>query len=417
MISPSTPRLIACAIVLSVTTARAQSQQAAGGEDSPDEGSKSSDEQAGAANEKEQAISHFQAAVKLVEAGSYAEAARELERSIALYPSKNALFNLGNSYQALHRYVDALRIFERLDEEFGAELNPDLRQALDKQLAEVRELVVRIEVEALPEGASLLLDGRPLTTEGGGVTLDPGTYVVRAELDGYRAAEQSVDLSPGETKAVRLELEKAVAKVEIKISVDGATVRVDDEVMGTSPLEGPLLLAPGPHDLVVTRPGYHPYERSFEAGGDETIRLSIDLRSNRPPVVYDPPRLGAGFWVAAGATVVALGASATGFLVASAKDGKLKSGVSEYDDLPPNTSQVTLDLQYNDLISLQNQRNTFETVGWIGGGLAAAGAVTALAFGWNYFFAKPPPTGEVVGPKKGAGISLYPTATGLGGTF
>ncbi len=365
---------------------------------------------------KEQAISHFQAAVKLVEAGSYEEAAKELERSVALYPSKNALFNLGNSYQALHRYVDALKVFERLDKEFGDSLKPELRLALDKQLTEVRELVVHLRIEVVPHGAQLTLDGKPVSSNDAEVTLDPGTYVVRANLDGYRSSEKSVELGPGDSKAVSLTLEKALALVEIRVNVSGAKIHLDDKMMGTAPLSAPLSLAPGTHKVRVEREGYSPYERTFEAQGEETIRLSINLQSDRPQVIYEPPRLKTGFWVAAGATALSASASAVGFIVAAGKDSKLKGEVSTYEDYPPNTSQVTFDGSLDDIQSLQNQRNTFHTIGWVGGGLAVAGAVTSLALGWSYFFPKMPDDEQAEGTKR-HGIVLYPTANGIGGRF
>jgi hypothetical protein len=74
-------------------------------------------------------------------------------------------------------------------------------------------------------------------------------------------------------------LEGAVARVEIQASVAGAEVSIDGKGIGTTPLGAPVRLMPGPHAIVVSRPGYerHVVERTLRAG--ETVVERIELRT------------------------------------------------------------------------------------------------------------------------------------------
>jgi hypothetical protein len=62
------------------------------------------------------------------------------------------------------------------------------------------------------------------------------------------------------------------------VNVDGATVRIDDALVGESPL-APLELAPGRHVVVVTREGYASQRREVEVGPGESERLDVTLVS------------------------------------------------------------------------------------------------------------------------------------------
>jgi tetratricopeptide (TPR) repeat protein len=74
-------------------------------------------------------------------------------------------------------------------------------------------------------------------------------------------------------------LEGLIARVEIQASVAGAEVSIDGSPVGTTPLPAPIRLVPGPHAMVVSRPGYerHVIERTLEAG--ETIVERVELRT------------------------------------------------------------------------------------------------------------------------------------------
>ena len=61
-----------------------------------------------AAGEKEQAKRLFGARMKLMRMDDFAKATANFERSVALYPTQNGLFNLANSWQPRHRSLFSL---------------------------------------------------------------------------------------------------------------------------------------------------------------------------------------------------------------------------------------------------------------------------------------------------------------------
>ena len=53
---------------------------------------------------KEEAKQLFDAGLKLMHLDDFSGASANFERSVALYPTQNSLFNLANCYKALQRY-------------------------------------------------------------------------------------------------------------------------------------------------------------------------------------------------------------------------------------------------------------------------------------------------------------------------
>ena len=72
--------------------------------------------------------------------------------------------------------------------------------------------------------------------------------------------EKFGDVLEGDFKLEVEEFERAVegmvAKLGVKVDRDGATVSVDSEMVGLSPLKAPLLLALGKHEVTVQLEGY-----------------------------------------------------------------------------------------------------------------------------------------------------------------
>ncbi len=84
-------------------------------------------------------------------------------------------------------------------------------------------------------------------------------------------------------------LEARTAHLTIK-GTEGAEVLIDDESLGTLPLEGPLLVDAGRHRLEVKRDGYRPYgERLTLAGAeDREITVELEKKPKAVPLVAAP---------------------------------------------------------------------------------------------------------------------------------
>jgi len=164
------------------------------------------------ADKKEDAKKHFDSGNVLVDAEDYAAAAVEFETSVALYATKGGLFNLGNCYKALHRYPEALAVFERVIKEFGPTLNPEMRADTEKRIAEIQKLIAEVNVEVSEKGARVTLDGQETGTSplDHPILLGPGEHVFKAVLEGFEDVEQKITLASGEKKRVDMVLRKKV---------------------------------------------------------------------------------------------------------------------------------------------------------------------------------------------------------------
>ncbi|MDP8998801.1 MAG: PEGA domain-containing protein [Myxococcota bacterium] len=69
-----------------------------------------------------------------------------------------------------------------------------------------------------------------------------------------------------------------VATVTLTATQDGATVRVDGEPAGTTPLARPLALDLGNHTLVVEKSGFETSERTIDALGGAESAIAVTLR-------------------------------------------------------------------------------------------------------------------------------------------
>jgi tetratricopeptide (TPR) repeat protein len=123
-----------------------------------------------AAGDKEQAKRLFDSGVKLMQLEDFGAATADLERSVALYPTQNSLFNLANCYKGLQRYADALEVLARLRRDFGDKLKPEIKVAAERHEQEIQALVARLTIKTAPDDTSVNLDGRDL---GAGPLLGP----------------------------------------------------------------------------------------------------------------------------------------------------------------------------------------------------------------------------------------------------
>jgi hypothetical protein len=100
---------------------------------------------------------------------------------------------------------------------------------------------------------------------------------VTAKLSGFVAAEQTVTvLSRGEAR-LSFELEKALARLTVRVSASQAEVRLDGRLVGLSPLREVLVVEPGRHAVDVTLAGYLPNQREFLLSAGDDVVLDVSL--------------------------------------------------------------------------------------------------------------------------------------------
>jgi hypothetical protein len=258
---------------------------------------------------QEEAAARYDRGVKLFDAGDYTGALAEFEAVYKLTSRWEVLFNVAVTQKKLFRYGAAVRTLERYLAEGGAGIDAPRRQAVERELAEIRALVAeitvivegapaRIEVDGLYEGDTPL--SRPLL-------LGSGRHVIRASRDGELPDERSVDVVSGQNATVTLTprprpVEKRTASVTIDSNPPGATLVIDGKPVGKAPWTGEL--EQGGHRVRATIDGYSPADQEVSVAGGQTRRVTIDLVVLPPPVappLYKRP----WFWVGVGALTAA----------------------------------------------------------------------------------------------------------------
>jgi hypothetical protein len=78
-------------------------------------------------------------------------------------------------------------------------------------------------------------------------------------------------------------LQKHIGTLALDANVAGATVHVDGEPVGTTPLTSPIALDPGAHTIALRKDGYADAERRVDVRAGSSTNLSVALVGLEPP--------------------------------------------------------------------------------------------------------------------------------------
>lgn len=177
-------------------------------------------------------------------------------------------------------------------------------------------------------------------------------------------------------------LEPLTAKVTIQVNEPGAQVFVDDELVGTSPLAGPVQVDVGSRKIHVVKPDFVEATQTAVIGGDQAAKVDVTLAA----VTHE------------GRLVITASSDATIFV-----DGKpvghadfagpVKSGMHVVrvtaDDARPYEASVNVADKETRSLSITLERLKTGTSPWVFVGIGAGVVVaTALVIG-GYFLFKP----------------------------
>ena len=171
------------------------------------------------------------------------------------------------------------------------------------------------------------------------------------------------------------DLRKRVSMLVIAADVDGATVRIDERVVGTTPLRMPLRLNAGVVTLIVDKDGFFPYQRALTLVGGAIATSDVKLASKQTKAIVTIRSPIAGAQVAL--------------------DGKPEGTVPTEIVVTPGSHQVELTLDgyrptQSALAVAAGERRTFDLTlepsapitkkwwFWTGLGLVAAGATITI---------------------------------------
>jgi TPR repeat protein len=160
-------------------------------------------------------------------------------------------------------------------------MSPEIRLGL-KPTVEIPALTIQTE----PEGASILLDGKPPQAQPNTFAHVPfGFHELSVSLDGYEPIKQELQVHRGMNPEVRLRLKPIVEipALSIQTEPEGASILLD----GKPPQVPPNTFAHvpfGSHQLSVTLDGYEPIKQELQVRGGMTPEIRLQLK----PIVEIP---------------------------------------------------------------------------------------------------------------------------------
>ena len=257
---------------------------------------------AGADSPSDVAKEKYGRALKAYGSSHYAEALLLLEEVRRLHSGPSALLLLGHCYSKLGRPASAVDAYRDAERSAAAQIangkdqSGSLKETRGSALEHMADLELRLPYVTiavpsdLPADFSLLLDGRPVPSEKWGTALpvDPGGHEVAATGSRMTPYKQSIMVVEGEKKRIEVSPEReASARVVVqlpdRVTPTETSMLVDGQKQAIAGPTTNLLLAPGPHTVIVQAP----YRRTFRYSGGVGNGESVVLR---PSLVRATPR-------------------------------------------------------------------------------------------------------------------------------
>jgi tetratricopeptide (TPR) repeat protein len=129
--------------------------------------------------------------------GRFAEAVVAFNAAYAVNANPAALLNLGIAYTSLGKPHDAARALTAYLEHADAEQDALAMQGARSEIERLRADNGVIQLQFMPAGAQLRVDGEPITPEHGEVLVAPGLRHVDVSAEGYAPFDQTLDVQPG----------------------------------------------------------------------------------------------------------------------------------------------------------------------------------------------------------------------------
>lgn len=260
----------------------------------------------------------------------------------------------------------------------------ELKPAIESLLKKVRQgLKGKLKVTADQQGARVKVDGEEAGPAPYVGELSVGKHkVVVKTADGMYHKEMEVVILVNETREVKTTMAFVGTKLKVVSSPAGATVSLDNKVLGKTPLAEALVTA-GKHQLRLELEGYEALSQEMDLKSGSTVPVAVTLKkaSAAPSLVVEPmvpptsqpgqQDAGARKWpvwtIVSGSAALALAGVGIGMGLSSQ---------SAYEEYSTTTDQTRY-------YELQDNIKTYDTVMAVtlaGAGVAAVGAVLVYFF-------------------------------------
>lgn len=154
----------------------------------------------------------------------------------------------------------------------------------------VTTLLEPVVVDVMPSDAHVLAPGTLVAIHNPGrLLLLPGKHVIRAERDGYVAAQTAIEVQSDATNSVRLRLDKLPGKLNVDTGGVAATVSVDGVEIGHAP--GVLSAPAGERTVMISAPRYVDYITNLTikgAGERQDLKATLQTSWGSLKVLSNP---------------------------------------------------------------------------------------------------------------------------------
>jgi tetratricopeptide (TPR) repeat protein len=156
----------------------------------------------------EEARQRFLRGAELFKEGSFDAALAEFSRAYELAPNFRLLYNLAQVQLERHDYAAALRYYRDYLAEGGAELDPERREQVEKEIAQLKSRVATLTVTSNVAGAELSIDGALVgTLPLNPVIVSSGVRRLSLRKSGYTPVDRTLTVVGGDQPRVELRLE------------------------------------------------------------------------------------------------------------------------------------------------------------------------------------------------------------------
>jgi hypothetical protein len=234
----------------------------------------------------DEARTHFDRGLALVDRGEVAAALVEFEQAYRIRPHPAVLYNLGRAYAAVGRPVDAVDSLGKYLAD-APSIALERRARVEAMIRANQALIGTFSLRVSPPSARVVLDGAEVLerTKLESLRLGAGRHHLLIEAPEHVASLRELEVRGGERSSLEIVLRPnerpAVrwAQIVIRCSVPDALVTLDGASAGRTPLDLPILAPVGSHRVAIERAGYAPFTRHvvlLEGGASVDCRLSRD---------------------------------------------------------------------------------------------------------------------------------------------
>ncbi|MBZ4421685.1 PEGA domain-containing protein [Myxococcus sp. RHSTA-1-4] len=155
----------------------------------------------------EEAQRRYERGREFYEEGDFRAALVEFQRAHELAPSYRLLYNIAQVQYQLLDYAGALRSFQQYLRDGQADIPPQRRDEVQREVERLRSRVATLDIVTQPVGAEVSVDDQPVgrTPLSEPVVVSAGRRKVTAELPGEPPVTRMVDVAGMDSVQVRLE--------------------------------------------------------------------------------------------------------------------------------------------------------------------------------------------------------------------